>query len=136
MRDSTLGELSPSRRAQPALEGQPWVSCCSDANRIAAIVASIRGRAKLGLQVRSLRNKRILRLNLGRWLVFLVEEVVEVEVVNAAVVVASHMIKVKSEGVGDRIDPVFKEVTIRLSGLRSAEEAAEVMLRSIVTANI
>jgi hypothetical protein len=51
-------------------------------------------------------------VNLGRRLVVVVEEVVEVEVVNAAVVVANQMIVVKIELVGDRGDPILKEVTI------------------------
>jgi len=71
----------------------------------------MRGRAKLGLQASSRLSKRIRRLNLGRRL-FVVDEVEEVEVVNGAVVVASHMIKVKIEGVGNREDPVFIEMKI------------------------
>jgi len=71
----------------------------------------MRGRAKLGLQASSRLSKRIRRLNLGRRL-FVVDEVEEVEVVNGAVVVANHMIKVKTEGVGNREDPVFIEMKI------------------------
>jgi len=41
-----------------------------------------------------------------------VEEVVDVEVVNDAVVVVSQMIKVKIEVVGEREDPVLKLVHI------------------------
>lgn len=66
----------------------------------------------MGLQVSSRLSKRIRRVNLGRRLVVVVEEVIEVEVVNAAVVVANQMIVVKIELVGDRGDPVLKEVTI------------------------
>ena len=66
----------------------------------------------MGLQVSSRLSKRIRRVNLGRRLVVLVEEVIEVEVVNDTVVVANQMIVVKIELVGDRGDPVLKEVTI------------------------
>ena len=66
----------------------------------------------MGLQVSSRLSKRIRRVNLGRRLVVVVEEVIEVEVVNAAVVVANQMIVVKIELVGDRGDPVLIEITI------------------------
>lgn len=66
----------------------------------------------MGLQVSSRLSKRIRRVNLGRRLVVVVEEVIEVEVVNDAVVVANQMIVVKIELVGDRGDPVLKELTI------------------------
>ena len=79
------------------------MSGCSDANRIATIVASIRGRAKWGLQDRSLFSKLIRTLRLECRLVFvLVEEVIKDEVVKDAVVVTIHMIKVKIEVVGGR----------------------------------
>jgi len=58
----------PNRRsltATPVLR-QSRASCCSDTDRIASNVASIKGRAKWGLQERSLLSKRIRRLNLGR----------------------------------------------------------------------
>jgi len=110
---STLGESVLPRRFASAEERQSG-SCLSDANRIAETVASIRGRAKLGLQASSRLSKRIRRLNLGRRLCdfVVVEEIVDVEVVKDAVVVASHMIIVKIEGVGDREDPVLKDKTI------------------------
>jgi hypothetical protein len=84
---------------------------------MAPIVASIKGRANLGLQASSLLNRFILRLNLGRdaglrALVVVDEEVVDVEVVSEVGVVASHMIKFKTETVGDREDPVLKEFMI------------------------
>jgi len=113
--DSKLGEFVPSRRShEPEPVRQSGVGCCSDANRIAAIVASIRGRAKLGLQASNLFNKRTRRLNLGRKLVWfvVVEELVDVEIVNGAVVVESQMIIVKIEVVGNSEDPVLREVTI------------------------
>jgi uncharacterized protein (DUF2126 family) len=133
MSASTLGELTSSRRLASTPERQAGVSCCSDANRIATIVASERGRAKLGLLVRSLLSKRIRRLNLGRRLVILVDEVIEVEGVNAAVVVANQMIVVKIEGVGIREDPVLKESTICPSGIRKVEIACEaVVIKSVI----
>jgi hypothetical protein len=74
----------------------------------------MRGRAKSGLQASSLFSKLTRRLNLRRELVWLVvvEELVDVEIVNGAVVVESHMIIVKIEGVGDSEDPVLSEVMI------------------------
>jgi len=87
-------------------------NCCSDADRIATIVASIKGRAKLGLQASSRLSRSIRRLNLGRELVVLVEVVIEVEVFKSVVVVTNQMTKVMTEGLGDREDPVVKEVII------------------------
>lgn len=89
MSRSTLGEiLSSQRTLAPALERQSWIASCSDADRIAAIVASLRGRAKLGLQASSRLSKPIRRPNLGRSvLVVVVEELVEVEVVIGAIIV-------------------------------------------------
>jgi len=89
MSRSTLGEiLSSQRTLAPALERQSWMASCSDADRIAAIVASLRGRAKLGLQASSRLSKPIRRPNLGRSvLVVVVEELVEVEVVIGAIIV-------------------------------------------------
>lgn len=55
MSTSTLVELLPGRASAP--EGQAWTSCCSDNNRICPIVASMRGRAKLGLQASSRLSK-------------------------------------------------------------------------------
>jgi hypothetical protein len=113
--DSKLGEFGPWRRSQePTPARQSGDSCCSDANRIASVVASIRGRAKSGLLASSLFSKLTRRLNLRRELVWLVvvEELVDVEIVNGAVVVESHMIIVKIEGVGDSEDPVLSEVMI------------------------
>jgi len=136
MSASTFGELATSRRLASTLERQAWVSCCSDANRIATIVASERGRAKLGLQVSSLLSKRIRRLNLGRRLVILVDEVIKVEGVNAAVVVANQMIVVKIEGVGKRQDPVLKVSIICPSGIRSVEIACEAVVMNNVIAKI
>jgi hypothetical protein len=96
----------------------------------------MRGRAKWGLQASSLFNKRTRRLNLGRELVWLVvvEELIDVKIVNGAVVVESHMIIVKIEVVGDREDPVLSEVAIWLRGVRSAKIAFEVVLKNIVMA--
>jgi hypothetical protein len=84
---------------------------------MAPIVASIKGRANWGLQASSLLNRFNLRLNLGRdaglrALVVVDEEVVDVEVVSEVGVVASHMIKFKTEAVGDREDPILKELMI------------------------
>ena len=90
----------------------------------------------MGLQVSSRLSKRIRRVNLGRRLVVVVEEVVEVEVVNAAVVVVNQMIVVRIELVGDRGDPVLIEVTICVSGVRSVEIASEVILIKRLMANI
>lgn len=106
---------------------------CSDANRIASIVASIRGRAKLGLQVSSLVSIGIRSENLERVGSLLVvglvgDELVKLEVVKDEVVVRSHMIVVKIEGVGKSGEVVFKEVRICVSGCRSVEIAAEVVL--------
>jgi hypothetical protein len=88
------------------------------------------------LQASSLFNKRTRRLNLGRELVWLVvvEELIDVKIVNGAVVVESHMIIVKIEVVGDREDPVLSEVAIWLRGVRSAKIAFEVVLKNIVMA--
>jgi len=110
---SILGEFTLSGRFASTDERQSG-SCCSDADRIATIVASKRGRAKLGLQASSRLSKRIRRLNLGRRLVVvLVEEVIDIEVVvKEVVVVANQIIMVKIEGVGDREDPVLKDETI------------------------
>jgi hypothetical protein len=96
----------------------------------------MRGRAKLGLQASSLFSRLTLRLYLGRERVLLVvvEELVDVEVVSAAVVVESHMIIVKVEGVGHSEDPVLSEVTIWLSGVRSAEIARKVVLMKRIVA--
>jgi len=107
---STLGVFLVSRRFASTAERQSGVSCCSDADRIATIVASIRGRAKLGLQASSLLSKRIRRLNLGRRLVVVVEELIEVVVFKDAVVVVSHTIKEMIELVDGREDPVLKDV--------------------------
>lgn len=97
-------------------ERQPLESCSSDANRIAETVASIRGRAKLGLQASSRLSKLIRRLVLtAEGLLVVVDVLVEDEgvvVVSVAVVVTNQMIKVKSEGVDDRREPVLKEVII------------------------
>lgn len=134
--EKTLGEFRSSRTLASTLERQTLDSCCSDADRICSIVASIKGRAKLGLQASSRLSKRIRRLNLGRRLVIVVKEVVEVEIVKGAVVVTNQMIKVKIEVVGDREDPVFKELTICLSGFRSVEVAPEIMLSSMVAVQI
>ena len=71
-------------------------------------------------------------MNLGRGLVVVVEELVEVEFVNNAVVVANHMIEVKIELVGDRGDLVFKELMILLSGVRSVKVAEAILIRSVV----
>lgn len=84
---------------------------------MAPIVASIKGRANWGLQVSSLLNKFILRLNLGRdtgLRAFIVvdEEVVDIEVISEVGVVTNHMIIFKIEVVGDREDPVLKEFVI------------------------
>jgi len=111
MSASTLGDSDRPGRLASAAERQAG-SCCSDADRIASIVASIRGRAKLGLQVSSRLSKLIRRLNLGRGLVVVVDEIIEGEVVSVAVVVTSQMIKVKMELVEDRGDPVLKEEMI------------------------
>jgi len=51
------------------LERQSW-SLLVDANRIVTIVASKRGRAKLGLQVSSRHSKRVRREYFVRWNVF------------------------------------------------------------------
>jgi len=90
----------------------------------------------LGLQVNSRLSKRIRRVNLGRGLVVVVEEVVEGEFVKDAVVVVSHMIVVKMELAGDRGDLVLKEVIILLSGIRSVEIASEAKLIKSVVAKI
>jgi len=102
---------------------------------MAPIVASIKGRAKLGLQASRLFSKRIRRLSFRRGLSVFVEEVVEVEVVNGAVVVVSQIIVVKIEGVGDREDVVLKERSICVRGQRSVEDAAETIFRIVVRAN-
>jgi hypothetical protein len=67
-------------------------------------------------------------------LLVVVEELVDVEIVKAAVVVESHMIIVKIEGVGDSEDPALSEVIIWLSGVRSAEIALEVVLMNAIVA--
>jgi len=106
---STLGDSVLPRRIASAEERQSG-SCLSDANRIAETVASIRGRAKLGLQASSRLSKLIRRLNFVRGLFVVVDEFIEGEgVVSVVVVVTNHMIKVKSELVKDRGDPVFKQ---------------------------
>lgn len=98
---ATLGVSLASRRFASAEERQSW-SCCSDADRIATIVASIRGRAKWGLQASSLLSKRIRRLNLGRRLVVVVEELIELVVVKDDVVVVIQIIEEMIELVGGR----------------------------------
>jgi len=74
----------------------------------------MRGRANRGLLARSRFSKRIRRLNFGRGLVVfvVVEEFIEVELLSEAVVVTNQRIEVKIELVGDREDPVLKELTI------------------------
>jgi hypothetical protein len=67
-------------------------------------------------------------------LLVVVEELVDVEIVKGAVVVESHMIIVKIEGVGDREDPILSEVIIWLNGVRSAEIALEVILMNVIVA--
>lgn len=132
-----LGESDPSRRSNArAPVRQSGESCCSDAaDRIASIVASIKGRAKSGLQASSLFSKLTLRLYLGRERVLVVvEELVDVEVVSSAVVVESHMIVVKIEVVGHSEDPALSEKMIWLSGVRSAEIACEVVLMKRIMA--
>lgn len=100
---------------------------------MAPIVASRRGRAKPGLQASNLFSRLTRRLNLGRELVLLVvvEELIDVEVVNGAVVVKIHMIITKIEGVGIIEDPVLSEVMIWLRGARSAKIALEVVLMNM-----
>jgi len=66
----------------------------------------------------------------------MVEEVVDVEVVNELGVVASHMIVFKTEAVGDREDPVLKELMIRERGCRILEVAAEINVRKSMMAEI
>ena len=89
----------------------------------------------MGLQASSRLSKLIRRLYLIRGLV-VVEEVVKVEAVKFAVVVANHIIKVRIEGVGEREDPVLKELLIRLSGCRKVVIASEVMLMKRLIAKI
>ena len=101
---------------------------CLDADRIAAIVASIRGRAKLGLQASSRLSKLVRTLNFSRRR-FVIEEVTQYEFVKDTVVVAIHMIKLRMEGVGERGDPLFKEVIIWAIGVRRLEKVAEVIIR-------
>jgi len=66
--------------------------------------------------------------------VLVVEELVDIEVVKDAVVVVSHMIVVKIEGVGNREDPVLKEVEICSSGVRSVEVASKIVLIRVMKA--
>jgi len=66
----------------------------------------------------------------------MVEEVVDVEVINELGVVANQMIVFKIEGVGDREDPVLKELMIRERGCRKVEVAAEISIRHSVMAEI
>lgn len=130
MRASTLGELPNTQLLASAEEKQPE-SCCSDASRIATIVASLRGRAKLGLQASSRLSKQIRRLNLGCRLVVVVDIFIEGEV-KVAVVVMSHIIKFRIELVGDKGEPVFNELTICASGLAMVEKTAELMVTKSV----
>ncbi len=112
MSASILGESVPPRRLPSTGERQSRTDAEDDNRRIATIVASLRGRAKLGLQASSRLSKLIRRLNFGRSVIVVDEELIDVEVVSEAVVVASHMIKVKIELVDDRGDPVLKEEII------------------------
>ena len=114
--DGSNPRLRSREPASPPFRQSRAESCCSDADRIAPIVASIKGRANWGLQASSLLNRFILRLNLGRdarlrTLVVVDEEVVDVEVSELGVV-ASQIIIFKIEVVGEREDPVLKECMI------------------------
>lgn len=121
-----------------------------DTNRKASIVASIKGRARVGLQVRIFRRKRSLKVEEGRVSGVAVEmlrlllvagrdaelgvgdEVVEVEFVarrrelECCGVVTSQRIVFKIGRVGCSDKPAFKDKAICVSGLWQAETIAEV----------
>jgi hypothetical protein len=121
-----------------------------DTNRKTAIVASIKGRARVGLQVRIFRRVRSLReegrardgaavevlrrlLVAGRDVELAVgDELVDVEVareLERCGVVTSQMIVFIIAGVGRREKPAFKEIAICVNGLWHTESIAEVEAR-------
>jgi hypothetical protein len=75
----------------------------------------------LGLQASSRLSKLIRRLNLGRWLVVIVDEFIVAVEVNEAVVVVSQIIKFRIEVVGDSGEPVLKELNICVRGVAILE---------------
>jgi len=105
-----------------------------DTNRNASIVASIKGRARVGLQVRIFRRNLSLRveerrvggraavglvlrllLSVGRDVV-VCDEVVDVELLEGEGFVTNKMIVFKIAGVGGREKPAFKDIAIWVKG--------------------
>jgi len=89
----------------------------------------------LGLQASSLLSKDIRRLNLGRELVVVVDEFIEV-VVSGAGVVVSHIIKLRIEVVGDMGEVVFKELIICVRGVTMVEKISILKVNSNVVIKI
>lgn len=145
---ATTAAAADAPRAPPTRSASHTLSV--ETNRKTAIVASLKGRARVGLQVRILRRVRSLRVEEGREvgrrgvgrvavvakeeLLVVdgrlgVDEVAEVEVGRERErcgVVTSRSIVVVMAGVGGIEKPAVMEKAICISGLWHAESSAEV----------